>query len=201
MTTPAADSAVGHARALRKLQPDHPEAARIASAVIDWYLGVAENASADGNLKQAQDNHKKAQAIAAEFRVQDEALGRLEERIAAEEQKQVEKRKALAASAAEEDGSSSDLDNLRAEARAALSANRLTTPGGDNAVEHADRMLLMPAARNEALQILQEVVGRYVAMGEVALGQGDMDTARGHHKTAAGIVRRYRLRDKEVRRA
>jgi len=107
--------------------------------------------------------------------------------------------KALDASAAKNDGSSSALDNLRAEARAALSANRLTTPGGDNAVEHADRMLRMPAGRKEAVQILRQIIGRYVAFGEVALARGDIDKARGHQETAARIVERYRLPDTEVR--
>ena len=107
--------------------------------------------------------------------------------------------KALDASAAENDASSSDLDNLRAEARAALSANRLTTPGGNNAVEHADRMLRMPAGRKEAVQILRQVIGRYVAFGETALARGEIDKARGHQETAARIVERYRLPDTEVR--
>jgi hypothetical protein len=108
--------------------------------------------------------------------------------------------KALDASAAEEDGSSSDLDNLRAEARAALSANRLTTPVGDNAVEHADRMLRMPAGRKEAVQILRQIIGRYVAWGEAALARGDIDRARSLQETAARIVERYRLPDTEVRK-
>ena len=107
--------------------------------------------------------------------------------------------KALDASAAENDGSSSDLDNLRAEARAALSANRLTTPGGDNAVKHADRMLRMPAGRKEAVQILRQIIGRYVVFGETALARGDIDKARGHQETASRIVERYRLPDTEVR--
>ena len=107
--------------------------------------------------------------------------------------------KALDASAAENDGSSSDLDNLRAEARAALSANRLTTPGGDNAVEHADRMLRMPAGRKEAVQILRQIIGRYVVFSETALARGEIDKARGHQETAARIVERYRLPDTEVR--
>ncbi|MGH8478724.1 MAG: protein kinase domain-containing protein [Gammaproteobacteria bacterium] len=107
--------------------------------------------------------------------------------------------KAVDASAAEKDGSSSDLDDLRAETRAALSANRLTTPVGDNAVEHADRMLRMPAGRKEAVQILRHIIGRYVALGEVALARGDIDKARGHQATAVRIVERYRLPDTEVR--
>ncbi|MGH8591118.1 MAG: hypothetical protein ACREXX_17905, partial [Gammaproteobacteria bacterium] len=69
------------------------------------------------------------------------------------------------------------LADLRKKARSALAGNRLTSPGGNNAVELAAQMLTLDKGRNEGLQILQEVVGRYVAMGELAVAGEDLAVA------------------------
>jgi len=92
------------------------------------------------------------------------------------------------------------LADLRKKARSALAGNRLTSPGGDNAVELASQMLTLDKGRNEGLQLLQEVVGRYVAMGELAVAGDDLAVADGHYRAAERVVKGYRLPDVELRR-
>jgi hypothetical protein len=92
------------------------------------------------------------------------------------------------------------LADLRKKARSALAGNRLTSPGGNNAVELAAQMLTLDKGRNEGLQILQEVVGRYVAMGELAVAGEDLAVADGHYRAAERVVKGYRLPDVELRR-
>ncbi|MGH8562624.1 MAG: protein kinase domain-containing protein [Gammaproteobacteria bacterium] len=92
------------------------------------------------------------------------------------------------------------LADLRKKARSALAGNRLTRPRGNNAVELAAQMLTLDKGRNEGLQILQEVVGRYVAMGELAVAGEDLAVADDHYRAAERVVKDYRLPDAELRR-
>ena len=52
----------------------------------------------------------------------------------------------------------------------------------------------------KACQILQEVVGRYVAMGELAVAGEDLAVADGHYRAAERVVKGYGLPDVELRR-
>jgi hypothetical protein len=67
-------------------------------------------------------------------------------------------------------------------------------------VELAAQMLTLDEGRNEGLQILQEVVGRYVAMGELAIAGEDLAVADRHYRAAERVVKGYRLPDVELRR-
>ena len=92
------------------------------------------------------------------------------------------------------------LAGLQKKARSALAGNRLTSPGGDNAVELAAQMLTLDKGRDEGLQILQEVVGRYIAMGELAVASADLAVADGHYRAAERVVINYRLPAAGLRR-
>ncbi|MCA1851359.1 MAG: hypothetical protein LC647_02895 [Beggiatoa sp.] len=61
-------------------------------------------------------------------------------------------------------------------------------------------MLALEKGRNEGLQILQEVVGLYVAMGESAVADEELAVADGHYRAAERVVKNYRLPDAELRR-
>ena len=61
-------------------------------------------------------------------------------------------------------------------------------------------MITLDKGRNEGLQILQEVVGRYVAMGELAVAGEDLAVADGHYRAAERVVINYRLPDAGLRR-
>jgi len=136
----------------------------------------------------------------AEAKAVEEEKRRLAEAKAVEE----EKRRLAEAKAAEEEEKKAarvdDIDGLLEKAKKALAANRLTTPAGDNAAEYAGRVLSMQAGHPGAMRILQEAVGRYVALGEVALSTGRLDNARRYQRTAEKLVKDYGLPDAELRK-
>ncbi len=126
------------------------------------------------------------------------------QRLAQAKTAEGEKRRLAEAKAAEEQEKKAahvdDIDGLLEKAKKALAANRLTTPAGDNVVEYAGRVLAMQAGHPGAMRILQEAVGRYVALGEVALSTGRLDNARRYQRTAERLVKDYGLPDAELRK-
>ena len=146
----------------------------------------AEEAQAE---RDRLERERPARQKAAEAQAERERLER--EKLARQKAEQAEREKQERETA---------LADLRKKARSALAGNRLTSPGGDNAVELAGQMLTLDKGRNEGLQILQEVVGRYVAMGELAVADDDLAVADGHYRAAERVVKGYRLPDVELRR-
>ncbi|MBA2592325.1 MAG: hypothetical protein H0U97_08745, partial [Gammaproteobacteria bacterium] len=152
------------------------------------------------------ERERPARQQAAEAQAERDKLER--EKLARQKAEQAEREKqeretALAAQQKEQAEArrrEQQLADLRKKARSALAGNRLTSPGGDNAVELAGQMLTLDKGRNEGLQILQEVVGRYVAMGELAVAGDDLAVADGHYRAAERVVKGYRLPDVELRR-
>ena len=164
----------------------------------------AEEAQAE---RDRLDRERLARQKAAEARAQRDGLD--QETLAREKAEQAEREKrerekALATQVEQEKAVArrreQQLADLRKKARSALAGNRLTSPGGDNAVELAAQMLTLDKGRNEGLQILQEVVGRYVAMGELAVAGEDLAVADGHYRAAERVVKNYRLPDAGLRR-
>ena len=164
----------------------------------------AEEAQAERDRleRERPASQKAAEAQAERDRLEREKLAR-QKAEQAEREKQ-ERETALAAQLQQEQAEArrreQQLADLRKKARSALAGNRLTSPGGDNAVELAGQMLNLDKGRNEGLQILQEVVGRYVAMGELAVAGDDLAVADGHYRAAERVVKGYRLPDVELRR-
>ncbi len=195
-------------------------AARIATAEHGRATAVIEarQKAEQESLAREQAREEKAQADrekAERQRADQDKLARqkAEEEKAKQEKARAERQKAerealekaLAAKAAEAERAEAarkerELTDLRKKARSALSGNRLTSPSGDNAVELAGRMMKLDKGRSEGIQILQEVVGRYVAMGELAVAGEDLGAADGHYRAAERIVKNYRLPDTELRR-
>jgi serine/threonine protein kinase len=164
----------------------------------------AEEAQAE---RDRLDRERLARQKAAEARAQRDGLE--QERLAREKAEQAEREKrerekAFATQVKQEKAVArrreQQLADLRKKARSALAGNRLTSPGGDNAVELAAQMLTLDKGRKEGLQILQEVVGRYVAMGELAVAGEDLAVADGHYRAAERVVINYRLPDAGLRR-
>ncbi len=162
-------------------------------------LGQTEAAQAE---RDRLERERLAKQKAAEAQAERDRLAR--EKLAREkaERETQEREKALAAQLeqAEARRREQQLVDLRKKARSALAGNRLTSPGGDNAVELAAEMLTLDKGRNEGRQILQEVVGRYVAMGELAVAGSELAVADGHYRAAERVVKNYRLPDAELRR-
>jgi len=174
---------------------------------------AAEDRLAQDKAEEAQperdrlERERPARQQAAEAQAESDRLER--EKLAQQKAEQAEREKqerqtALAAQLQQEQVEArrreQQLADLRKKARSALAGNRLTSPGGDNAVELAGQMLTLDKGRNEGLQILQEVVGRYVAMGELAVAGDDLAAADGHYRAAERVVKGYRLPDVELRR-
>ncbi len=183
--------------AREKAERAKAEGERLAKAAEEQGRAERERSERE-NLAKAQDQKARAERDKAERLAKQKAE---DERGRAEREKQ---ERALAARAEEERVETARraqaLADLRKKAKSALAGNRLTSPSGDNAVELAGKMLTLDNGRNEGLQILQEVVGRYVAMGEVAVGAEDLSGADGHFRAAERIVKNYRLSDTELRR-
>ncbi|MGH8514660.1 MAG: hypothetical protein ACREV8_12115, partial [Gammaproteobacteria bacterium] len=162
----------------------------------------AEQAERDRLARERLARQKAAEAQAERDRLEREKLAR-QKAEQAEREKQ-ERETALATQLQQEQAEArrreQQLADLRKKARSALAGNRLTSPGGNNAVELAAQMLTLDKGRNEGLQILQEVVGRYVAMGELAVAGEDLAVADDHYRTAERVVKDYRLPDAELRR-
>lgn len=261
LMTPADDNAMQHARDLKALDPRHPGARRLVSAVIDRYVLLAEAGVAKEDFEKARESHATANRIAAEFGLQDEVLRALAEyTTAAERQKparaysrrattaeeviaraqqagldqgrdspervraaqDAEGAKAVEETAAQEDvtrtraalekakrgkaerekargiGREQQLAGLRQKSRFALAAAGLTDP--EAPVEKARQMLAQVDARSEATRFLHDIVVRYVARGELAAADGDLEEANGYYRVAERLVREYRLADSEVRK-
>jgi len=151
---------------------------------------VAETKAAEEEkrrLAEAKAAEEEAWRLLARAKAAEEEKRRLAQAKAADEEKQ---------KVARVDG----IDGLLENARKALAANRLTTPAGDNAAEYAGRVLTMQAGHPGAKRILQEAVGRYVALGEVALSTGRLDNARRYQRTAEKLVKTYGLSDAELQK-
>jgi hypothetical protein len=164
---------------------------------------IAERERAERAQSERQSQVERAQVERAEAARAEAARADAERRAAqaqAERERQERDRQERDAKLAEARRLEQQLADLRQKARSALAGNRLTSPGGNNAVELAAQMLNLDKGRQEGLRILQEVVGRYVAMGEVAVAGDDLGEADGHYRAAERIVRSYRLSDTELRR-
>ena len=169
-----------------------------ASAVIE----AREKAERDKAAEDRLAREKAEEAQAERDRLERERPARQKAAEAQAERDRLEREKLARQKAeqAEARRREQQLADLRKKARSALAGNRLTSPGGDNAVELAGQMLTLDKGRNEGLQILQEVVGRYVAMGELAVAGDDLAVADGHYRAAERVVKGYRLPDVELRR-
>ena len=130
-------------------------------------------------LAEEQQRRAEAEQLAEEQRRKEE-----EQRLAEEQ-----RRKAQAA----------QIEALLSKARQALIANWLTTPVGDNAVEYTEQLLALAPNQGSARQVLIEVVGRYVALGEIALSQGKLREAQRHRDRTLKLTKRYGLPDAELR--
>ncbi|MGH8615215.1 MAG: protein kinase domain-containing protein [Gammaproteobacteria bacterium] len=211
LTTPKRDNVVAYARELIALVPQDAQTQRLLGVVIERYVEMAAKALARNDIQPAHAAQQKARDVAAEFGIANNDLERLGERIAAKEmdlaegeRKREEARRLAEAKAAEGQEKKAvrvdDIDGLLEQATKALAANRLTTPAGANAAEYAGRVLTLQAGHPGAMRILQEAVGRYVALGEVALSTGRVDNARRYQRTAEKLVKGYRLPDAELRK-
>jgi serine/threonine protein kinase len=207
-----ADAGFAKARELERQAGDIASEFRLSVDPIND-LTVRIAAAEHGNATAVIEAREKAERErAAEDRLAREKAerDRLErEKLARQEAEQAEREKqeretALATQLQQEQAEArrreQQLADLRKKARSALAGNRLTSPGGNNAVELAAQMLTLDKGRNEGLQILQEVVGRYVAMGELAVAGEDLAVADGHYRAAERVVKGYRLPDVELRR-
>lgn len=172
-------------------------------------FGIANNdlerlgeriAAKELELAEAERKRDEARRVAEAAKAADEEARRVADAKTAEEEKQ---RLAEAKAAEEQEKKAArvdDIDGLLEKAAKALAANRLTTPAGDNAAEYAGRVLAMQAEHPGAMEILQDAVGRYVALGEVALSTGRVDNARRYQRTAENLVKDYGLSDAELRK-
>jgi hypothetical protein len=165
-------------------------------------------------------------AVAGEYALSEEGLRSLDERIASEERRLEEvaqerreterlakieeaaKAEAAAKAAAEAKAAAAlkeelarknEAERLLGKAQGALARNRLMTPSGDNAAEYAAQLLSVVPGHPGARRVLMDIVGRYVALGEVALGGGQVEQAREYERQAQGLVKRYGLPDSEVK--
>jgi hypothetical protein len=163
-------------------------------------VGAEQRAQAERAKEAARAEAERAKAAQAEAERRAAQAQAERDRKAREAQAARDREERENAARAEQARLERQLADLRNKARSALAGNRLTSPGGDNAVDLAGQMLTLDKGRKEGLQILQEVVGRYVAMGEVAVAGDDLREADGHYRTAERIVKRYRLSDMELRR-
>jgi serine/threonine protein kinase len=233
LMTPAGENAVELAAQVLVLEPGHQGAQQVQQVlaeVVTRYVGLGEAALSKKQLDKAQVYHKTAQGLVQRYQLPDSEVGRLAERIAAQEQRMAEevRREAEAKRLAEEQQRRAEAERLAEEqrrkeeekrlaeeqrrkvraaqieallskARQALAANRLTTPVGDNAIEYAEQLLALAPKQGGARQVLIEVVGRYVAQGEVALSQVNLAGAQGYCDIARQVAKKYRLPETELR--
>ena len=167
----------------------HPEIAEGKKALEQRDLGRAEE-----QKRLAEEVRREAEAK----RLAEEQQRRAEAERLAEEQRRKTEEKRLAEEQRRRT-QAAQIEALLSKARQALTANRLTTPAGDNAVEYAEQLLALAPKQGGARQVLIEVVGRYVALGEIALSQGKLREAQRHRDRTLKLTKRYGLPDAELR--
>ncbi len=88
LTVPSGNNAVGYAQQVLNLSPGHPEAQRILRAVVDRYetLGAASLDRADAlwqaEIDKAQILQRRGSEVARNYRLPDNTLAKIEERVA-----------------------------------------------------------------------------------------------------------------------
>lgn len=208
LTTPAGDNAVAYAAKILKLEPQQPEAQRIVSEAAAWYVSSAERALAQGDLNKAQRYQQAAQKLITEYPLTHLEVQALAERISnelkqqaetARRKKDEEPQRLTRQHEAKKAAQAEQIDSLLRKAQQALAANRSTLPAGDNAVDYAGQVLSLQPKHAQARRILEEIIGRLVALGEVALAKGKLEEAQKQQRAAQRVIARYRLPEVELR--
>jgi len=81
-----------------------------------------------------------------------------------------------------------EVDLLLSEAREDLNANRLTAPEGKNALEKYRAALVLDPGSDEARKGVENVMSRYLAMANKAIGEGNFDEAGEHIEKAESVL-------------
>ncbi|MGH7184677.1 MAG: hypothetical protein ACREIB_00130, partial [Pseudomonadota bacterium] len=167
--------------ALKRRAPRQAETHRMSAIQIAYEFRIS-----DKGLKEriaAVQTELDAAATAAvqqpreleEQRSRDEAAAKREAERQEQARQQDEERKKEVEVAAQQraQDQAERLEHVRGQAAAALAAGDLSA-----AAAQAGKMLGMAGGKGEARQVLQQVVGRYVALGELAVGRGDRNGGR-----------------------
>lgn len=144
LIAPEGDNAVMYSSEILGLNANHAEAKRILEAVVSRLTVLGETAVQQGDLLHAKSHHQAAESVARQFKISETEVRRIAELIAATEKRLTEeaKQKPLAEEQRRRT-QAAQIEALLSKARQALTANRLATPVGDNAVEYAEQLLAL----------------------------------------------------------
>lgn len=209
LDAPAQDNAVEYAAEILKLDPHHKEAQRILADVVDKFIASAQSALSEGDLEKAERQQQAAEQLVARYNMQNTELRPLGERIAqaakeqadeARRRKEAAERRIAEQEAAKRSARAKQIDALIEKAQQALAANRLTIPSGESASDYAGQVLKLESKHPKAWSILEDIVGRLVASGEVALANDQLGAARERQRAAERVIKRYGLSSTEFYR-
>ncbi len=171
-------------------------------------MSSAERALAQGDPNKAQRYQQAAQKLVTEYPLTHIEVQTLAERISyelkqqaetARRKKDEEPQRLARQHEAKKAAQAERIDSLLRKAQQASAANRFTLPAGDNAVDYAGQVLSLQPKHTQARRILEEVIGRLVALGEVALANGKLEEAQKQQRAAQRVIARYRLPETEFR--
>jgi formylglycine-generating enzyme required for sulfatase activity len=159
------------------------EAARTARAE-QIARAARERAAADQARREAGKREAAAEAARqaeAEARAAAQAKARAEEEAGAQAQ-------AEASARAAGDAKRQEITRLLGEGQKAIQALRLSTPAGDNALEHFRAVLTLEPENEDARRGIRDIVNRYVALAGAKAATGDFDQAGRYLDNAEAIA-------------
>ena len=171
LAPPASDSALEKYRAVLELDADNATAREGIGAVVARYLQAATKAVAAGDFAAARERIEAARAIDGNAPGLDAALAQLN---AAEQ-------------AAAEQARRQRIDQLLAQAGAALDAGRLSPPAADSALERFRAVLALDRDNQKARDGVDQVVQAHLRLALQAGDGEDFERARSELDAAARI--------------
>lgn len=198
-TTPIEDSALIYLRQVLAIDPANTEAELALERIMSIYLDFAKNSVAAGDLDQAEThlasaaevrpNHEQVRTQRKELATQRAELEL--SAAAADQQKQQEEQadlqQKLKAQQEEQSQRQLEIQRLLASGDKAYTANRWTTPKGDNALQFYRSALALEPGNARARQGISKISRHYLNLANNAIVEGKSSEAEAYLDAATAV--------------
>jgi hypothetical protein len=182
---PVENNAVYYVQQMLTLSPKYPSALQLLTKIVDRYIEQVHFTLNKVQLQLAQAFQQKAQVLVTQY-----ALNNHDDKL---KQLQIAIDKKVAQADLE-----TRLASLVDKTKRLLANNRLSTQVEDNAVDYAQQVFALAPTHPATLQILIEVVDRFIELSTVTLNEGLLQAAQHFQKKAETLVVQYTIRERDT---
>ncbi len=189
LTAPSGRNAVDHLRQVLAIAPHDPRARQMLTQILGDHIRLGSEALQRQDLPSAKRQHREGARLVAEFGLPATELAKLKAAIDETEQRlMTEKERRIA-----EEKRVARMDELAELAKAALRADHLMQPKGDNTVGYLRELQSLAPADERVRALLSQLLARYTERIESTLAGGDLPGSRRHHGEAERIATEFDL--------